>query len=965
MSGHMYPTEEARDHAQKNGSDKTDAGFVAFVRSMPPAVRGTVRLFDRQCTVLTHQEFYSVHGADAIFVADTVFKTQSVLKYLGGKSNSAEGGGLASCTLTIPTAKSFLRDALTARQLRVEIWVPDSGTGRRSGQWSLGKQASPGNLQDVEDLLFLHAEVDSSPVVLALRVKTHEGQTVVGAAFADATNREIGVAEFVDSDLFSNTESLLIQLGAKECLLPTDQGDYDLTKLRAVVDRCSCVVTEMARTAYAAKSTEQDLRRLLHADAGVAPPELDLRLAMSSMAALISYLGLLEYESNFGQFRLRPHDLSEFLRLDNAAMQALSLFPDTHGAGPSQRTTSVFGLLHRCRTAQGTRLLQQWLKQPLVQEHAIRNRQALLQIFVDDMETRQLLQEEYLRVLPDMLRISKRFQRGAATLEDVVRCYQAVERVPGLVDALAGIPIASAEDRVLFASTFVAPLRELHEHLSKLVEMVEMTIDLDELAHHNYVVKPDFDESLGSIKASLDHVRDQLDEQHIGAGRDLALDTEKKLHLENHSTYGYCLRVTRTDAGVLKNRRGYHDIATVKGGVYFTTSALRDLNHEFRALSDQYARTQSRLVKDVIEIAASYSAPLEHLNVVVAHLDVVLSLAQVCSNAPIPYTRPAISAPGTDLVLAEARHPCLEVQDDVHFIANDVRMERGASSFLLITGPNMGGKSTYLRQIGIVVLLAQIGCFVPAAEGAQVPVCDCILARVSAGDSQLKGISTFMAEMLETATILKTATRDSLILIDELGRGTSTYDGFGLAWAISEWIVTQLHCKCVFATHFHELTSLANREPSVQNLHVAAHISPRAGGGSRYDRDITLLYKVEPGASDQSYGIQIAELADFPESVIRLAKRKAEELENFDEATGSAGLPEATEGGVALVEQFLHTWVQKTAERKRARVDSCDAADVDPQADSEAQLAALQECVRDFDERMRANPWTAKLLNDF
>lgn len=370
---------------------------------------------------------------------------------------------------------------------------------------------------------------------------------------------------------------------------------------------------------------------------------------------------------------------------------------------------------------------------------------------------------------------------------------------------------------------------------------------------------------------------------------------------------------------------------------------MRELNDDFRSLSDEYARTQSRLVKDVIEIASSYAPPLEQLNVVLAHLDVILSLAQVSSNAPIPYTRPQILERGADLLLVESRHPCLEVQDDVNFIPNNVSMVSQKSEFLLVTGPNMGGKSTYLRQIGIITLMAQIGCFVPAAEGAQVPICDCILARVGAGDSQLKGISTFMAEMLETATILKTATKDSLVLIDELGRGTSTYDGFGLAWAISEWIVSHIHCKCVFATHFHELTNLARQQPGVQNLHMVAYVAPR-NNGSQFDKDITLLYKVEEGVSNQSYGIQIAELADFPESVIRLAKRKAEELEGFDDHQQAMDVPaDVAETGVALVQEFMTAWRQRT-EAKRQKMD-----------ETEAQKEALDSCMKDFDDRIRNN----------
>ncbi len=349
-----------------------------------------------------------------------------------------------------------------------------------------------------------------------------------------------------------------------------------------------------------------------------------------------------------------------------------------------------------------------------------------------------------------------------------------------------------------------------------------------------------------------------------------------------------------------------------QNGVYFRSSALSELAIEFSDLLKEYQTAQSSVVKEIIVTAASYCVLLEQLNVILAELDVLLSFALVAGSAPIPWVKPEMkdSVDGSqEMLIEEGRHPCLEVQEDISFIPNDTIMKPGESEFLVITGPNMGGKSTYIRQTGIIALLAQVGCFVPAADGCTLPIFDCVLARVGAGDSQLKGVSTFMAEMLETATILKvsteidrtdkrscshlppratkTATKDSLIIIDELGRGTSTYDGFGLAWAISEWIATKIRCKCLFATHFHELTALAKQQAHAKNLHVVAHVKQRKGATDRQDRDITLLYKVEEGISDQSFGIHVAELANFPESVIRLAKRKVEELEDFEGETSN------------------------------------------------------------------------------
>jgi len=333
--------------------------------------------------------------------------------------------------------------------------------------------------------------------------------------------------------------------------------------------------------------------------------------------------------------------------------------------------------------------------------------------------------------------------------------------------------------------------------------------------------------------------------------------------------------------------------------IKFQDSALDNFSSLFREYTEKYSEQSRTLIKEIMNIAMSYMPVLETAHQIVAEIDLFTTLAFVSFSAVPPYVKPNITPSDGNIELIDCRHPVLESQTDFNYIANSAQLIRGESSFQIITGPNMGGKSTYIRSIGVNILMAQMGCYVPC-QSATIPICDSILARVGASDSQLRGVSTFMAEMLETASILSSATRNSLIIIDELGRGTSTYDGFGLAWAISEYICKKLHSFCLFATHFHELTQLQEELPMVKNFHVAAQPDTKGKG-------LTLLYEVRPGPTDQSFGIHVAELANFPEDVIKIAKAKASELENFD-ATEKLVLHEENEeesAGKEIIQKAL------------------------------------------------------------
>nr|CAD7426843.1 unnamed protein product [Timema monikensis] len=816
----------------------------------------TVRLFNRG-------DYYTAHGSDALFAAKEVFKSAGVVKMIG-----AEGKQIQSLVLNKLSFESFVRNLLLVKQYRVEIYV-NKGTSKFN-DWVVEYKGSPGNLTQFEDLLFSMDVVLSSSVI-AVKIGRDTKNKVVGVGFVDVSERRLCVCEFSDDDHFSNLETLVVQVGPKECLLPGTNGSQEFVTIKKVVERSGVLVTPRKKTEFSTDGLAQDLNRLIAFKKGqqenaMAMPETNLTTAVCALNAIIKFLELTTDSSNFNQFSLSTMNWSQYVHLDSAAVKALSLIPPP-GVTTTQAHHSVIGLMDRCKTPQGHRLLAQWMKQPLRDLNTIVERQEIVRALMDDLEARQALTQEHLRRIPDIQALARRLLKKKVTMQDLYRIYQVVKKLPQLVKCLD-----TPDQSATLINVLVEPLKELLTDMLKFQEMIESTIDMDLVDRGEFLVKPDFDEDLQEMRNSMNSIEDQIKKLLSRVASDLNLEAGKTLKLESNNQLGYFFRVTLKEEKVLRDNKKYQTLDTNKSGVRFRNSALADLNSDYQHHKEQYSEQQKAIVAEIIGIAAGYVSTLHYLNDVLARLDVLTSFAEVAATAPKPYVRPIIKSDGLRVMrLKGVRHACLEVQDGVSFIANDAEFIEDEQTFHIITGPNMGGKSTYIRSVGIVVLLAQVGSFVPCDE-AEMTLVDAILARVGADDCQVKGMSTFMMEMVETSAILRKATCHSLVIIDELGRGTSTFEGCGLAWAIAEYLAKEVKAFCLFATHFHELATLADEVPSVVNKHVSALI---------VNNTLTLLYRVRPGMCDQSYGIYVAKMAKFPASVIQMAHEKQSELEHY------------------------------------------------------------------------------------
>ena len=557
--------------------------------------------------------------------------------------------------------------------------------------------------------------------------------------------------------------------------------------------------------------------------------------------------GPLEYVS-----RIRRHDHRDQLRLDAAALRSLELF-DNRGAGSG---ATVFDVLDETASALGRRCLDRWLRRPLVDRERIDARLDAVEALVNDGIARTDLHDR-LGEAYDLERLAGRISRERANARDLRALQTTLSVVPALKELIADLPaLGDHHDR----------LDELRDVATLIDEAI--TTDPPMELTEGGVIKQSFDDELDELRTTEQDGREWVADLEAAERRRTGIDS---LSVGHNQVHGYYIEVTNPNLDQVPD--DYTRRQTLKNAERFYTPELKDREDEILGAAERADSREYELFCDVRATVAAETDRIQALASAIAELDALCSLAIAATEGD--YVRPDLQpAAASGLEIHGGRHPVVETTQQ-EFVPNDTDLDDG--DVAIITGPNMSGKSTYMRQVALICLLAQTGSFVPA-EAAELPVLDRIFTRVGASDDIAGGQSTFMREMSELTEILHDATDDSLVLLDEVGRGTSTADGLAIAQATTEFIDDELDATTLFATHYHGLTDLADEREGVHNLHFAA---------TREGDDVTFLHRVAPGASSASYGIEVARMAGVPMPVVDRAR------EVVTTATGDASASDA------------------------------------------------------------------------
>jgi len=678
-----------------------------------------------------------------------------------------------------------------------------------------------------------------------------------GIAYVDITTGEFATTEMQSREIWRSVHEELERLQLAELLVPEAQQEY--------------LDVQIQVTPYEAWHFDvENARRVLHEQFGVASLEgfgcEGKPLAVGAAGALIYYLQETQRAALNQLDALATYSISEYMTLDPATRRNLEL---TQTIREGKSRGSLLGILDATATAMGGRTLRQWINQPLLDLDRLNGRLDVVETFQQATALRTQVRD-LLKGLADLERLVGRVVQRIAGPRDLVGIRNTLEAVPALRLALVpqGAPLPPLGDLM----TELAPCSETAELIADAI-----VDDAPGTIASGGAIRAGFSEEMDELIRSVTKAKAWIANLEREARRETGI---KSLKVGFNKVFGYYIEVTKANLNAVPE--SYIRKQTLVNSERYITPELKEYEALILNAEERMQEIETRLFREVCDRVAAAAPALLRTARALARLDVVCALAEVAVHGR--YVRPRLTDDG-DLDIVAGRHPVVErTMRQEPFAPNDTHFSED-ERLLIITGPNMSGKSTYIRQVALITLMAQIGSFVPADE-ASIGLVDRIFTRIGAQDEISAGQSTFMVEMVEAAYILNHATSKSLIVLDEIGRGTSTYDGISIAWAMVEYIHNhpRLGSKTLFATHYHELTDLSEVLPHVHNYNVAV-----AEEGDR----VVFLHHIVPGGADKSYGIHVAQLAGMPRPVIHRAEQILEQLERDAARSPSQAPPRA------------------------------------------------------------------------
>lgn len=764
--------------------------------------------------------FFRLGDFYEMFFDDAILASQELEIALTGR-DAGSSEKIPMCGVPYHAASGYI-EKLIAKGYKVAICeqVEEAGQGKKLVKRDVVQVITPGTVMNAGSL-----SEEKSNYLLAVEQ--------VGNQFAIAY-ADISTGKMYASLIGANATSLaseILSLDAKELVvssgLPTElyaqvQHNYQLT--------VSCF------------DQQTDVPTQLRKDVSDA--------YLPAVTRLWAYL-LQTQKRSLEHFQaIQIVESSQYLQMDIYSKRNLEL---TQTLRNNSKQGSLLWLLDKTHTAMGARLLRAWLERPLVSLEAIETRLDFVEALKNDLFIRAEL-KEVLKNVYDLERLVGRIAYGSANARDLAQLRRSLQQIPAISSAIQSLPA----DLAAQLTTQLDSCPELCELLERaVIENPGLSIKDGDIIADGY------DEALDRYRDARRNGKTWLAQLER---REREATGIKNLKIGYNRVFGYYLEVTKSNIGQIPEDAHYERKQTLANAERYITPELKEMEATILQAEEKIVQLEYRLFLELREQLQSEMQRLQQLAISVATIDVYQAFASVSES--LGYTRPSFNNE-QHIEIIDGRHPVVEEVIGSHvYVENDCEMDAN-KQILLITGPNMAGKSTYMRQVAMISIMAQVGCFVPV-ERATLPIFDRIFTRIGASDDLFSGQSTFMVEMMEVNNALQQATKNSLILLDEIGRGTSTYDGMAIAQSILEFIHEEIGAKTLFSTHYHELTALESALPKLQNVHVSA---------IEEDHHIVFLHKIKHGSADKSYGVHVAKLAQLPDAVITRANAILNELE--------------------------------------------------------------------------------------